>query len=67
MLIIFVRILFGIATFIVMAIVSVVLARVLCNFDQKKNESRLKSAAWFFSTLIGSVFATLWCVLKGIV
>lgn len=63
---IIIRILFGIATFFIISFVSVLLARIVCAHDTKASKDRFNSMMWFFSTVIASVFVTLWCVLKGI-
>lgn len=61
------RILFGIATFFIISFVSVFIAKGICRHDKEASDGRFRSVAWFLSTVVASVFVTLWCVLRGFV
>ena len=60
------RILFGFATFFIISFVSVLLARMICRHDMEASEGRFRAVAWVLSTLLASVFVTLWFISKGI-
>ena len=61
------RILFGFATFFIVSFVSVLIAKVISRYDTETNSARFRSVCWFVSSIIASVFVTLWCVSRGIV
>ena len=65
--IIVIRILFGFATFFIISFLTILIAKIICRYDDKPSSARFRGGAWFISTILASVFIKLWCVLKEFV
>lgn len=64
---IIIRILFAIATFLIVSFGSLLIARFISRHDMKRSKEREQAVAWFVETIPATIFITLWCVEKGII